>query len=105
MEMQIAAFKKAKFPVYIIQGAEDKGQVYEKLMRISVFFRLYLNFKKILQPVRLFDGTASMEIVEAPVKGIKEYFTRVNRTHQCKTHYSANGEVIGPTADKFFPNR
>ncbi len=28
MEMQIAAFEKAKFPVYIIQGAEDKGQVY-----------------------------------------------------------------------------
>lgn len=80
MSEQIEAFRRAHYPVFVLQGREDKGQ-----------------------PIALFDGTATMEIVEAPVQGFKERFTRYNTTHKVVVQYS--DKVIGPTAADFFPNR
>ncbi len=47
-----------------------------------------------------------MRIVETPVKNIRDnIFRPKNKTHTIETTYSTDGEIIGPTADKFFPNR
>ena len=83
MELQLETFLRAEYPVTMLQGAMDKGQ-----------------------PRFLFDGTATMEIVEQPVgTGIKERITRHNTTHNIVTTYSSDGSVIGPKAEDFFPKR
>jgi hypothetical protein len=83
MDHQLNAFKNhAPFPVYILQGKEDKGQ-----------------------PISLFDGTAVMGVVESPAVTSVEKFKRPNHTHAILTTYSKDGECIGPIASDFFPNR
>lgn len=83
IELQRNIFEAATYPVYMMQGMEDRGQ-----------------------PVSLFDGTMKTEIVEAPVgTGLKEYIKRLNVTHKVVTEYAADGVTkIGPTASEFFPN-
>lgn len=83
MELQLETFRKADYPVFMLQGALDKGQ-----------------------PRFLFDGSATMEIVEQPIgPGFKESIVRHNKTHQVITTYSSDGSIIGPKAEDFFPNR
>ena len=53
----------------------------------------------------MFDGTATLEIVETPELSFVEKMTQKNHTHKTVTVYSADGSVIGPTADQFFPRR
>ena len=81
MQLQRSIFEAATYPVYMLQGKLDLGQ-----------------------PYRLFDGSAAMEIVEAPVQGIKEKIMRMNTTHKTETVYSPDGSAIGPKAEDFFPN-
>jgi hypothetical protein len=105
MELQIALFREFKRPVIIVQGAADKGQVF---IFISIFclFYIYSLDEPILQPLNLFDGTATMHLEYSPATTIGAKIRRPgNHTHRLVTHYSANGEVIGPKADEFFPNR
>lgn len=105
MTSQLHAFNKATYPVLIMQGKEDKGQVRSQFIfppsPIVVISCL------LIQPKELFDGTASMEIVEAPADkdSIGDRLSRFNKTHKVVTHYSTDGSVIGPTAEAFFPNR
>lgn len=82
MATQIKTFQEAKYPVLMLQGRKDKGQ-----------------------PPELFDGTAKLEFIEAPVVGIQEKLIRVNLTHKTRTTYSPDGVTpIGPKAQDFFPN-
>lgn len=81
MELQRAIFAAATYPVTMLQGKMDKGQ-----------------------PYRLFDGSATMELVEQPVTTIRDRILRLNTTHHALTTYSADGSVIGPKAEDFFPN-
>jgi hypothetical protein len=82
MTQQLHIFEEIDYPVSMIQGKLDLGQ-----------------------PYRLFDGSATFEIIEASPRNIKEKIIRVNRTHAAVATYSPDGEVIGPTAVDFFPNR
>lgn len=80
MEFQRRVLGEAKFPVYILQGAKDLGQ-----------------------PMYLFDGTMSMEIVEKPSSTLKEKLLRFNHTHVTVNTYSPDGKTkVGPTAPEFF---
>ena len=46
-----------------------------------------------------------MTFIEANISSIQDRLFRHNTTHKVHTTYSNNGEVIGPKAEEFFPNR
>lgn len=54
----------------------------------------------------MFDGTATLRIVETPNPSLLDRLSRPgNTTHMTVTEYSKDGNPIGPTADMFFPKR
>ena len=81
MSLQLNAFKQAKFPVFMLQGDSDKGQ-----------------------PNYLFDGTANIKFVEAPIATFMDKRLRTNGTHKMVCERSVNGSIIGPLPESFFPN-
>ena len=59
------------------------------------------------QPNYLFDGSAKMEIVPAPIASIRDRIMRMNSTHKILVTHRNNSDLKNETfatAESFFPN-